>query len=105
MRQLLRNDRPIRSIELAADTNTIIEPANNNRTTFEIQNIGAADVYLQFGRPAIVGQCFKLTPGSSWFAPVNGMPYKSINVIADGANSKVAVYSDYVTTDIVVTLE
>lgn len=52
---------------------------------FFIQNLGAVDIYAEFGADALVAEGAKIEPND--YFPFNDMKFNDLNLISDGADN------------------
>lgn len=69
------------------NTSIVAAAADDARTYLFIQNVGAADIWVNFGAAANAGQgSIKLTPNSSLTFENNIVPSNSVNVLSGAAS-------------------
>lgn len=75
----------------AVVTSDLIVPYNPGRIYIMIQNLGAANVFLAFGKPATVSDSFRLAAGGGFYEPILGTVSSVHGIAAAGAQNVIVV--------------
>lgn len=80
------------SFPAVTTANSVVLPANVDRTYYVIQNVGSDTVYLNFDAPAAVGGGMLLLPGANWITQIPQFTEAEINAVAENTSSTLAIY-------------